>query len=584
VSHGKETGGRVKYRSAPGRPPRCNLAKEREIVCACVKGLVATDQMPSDRALGKQVGLSERTVRGVRLRMGLNRRAASTWVKERKGRQTAAPKGEVLCWTPYAGLWLLVPLIAKTVFWRAVQQLQWTVKSGVTASSWALTVLMWAVLGCRRFFHLDDFRHEADLGLALFTGRTRLWADSTVWRLVHNLKRASAEEFYRQTAAEGVPLDAPAGEEWLSMDEHVVEFFTKLKPRPLGKDRVPTRGRAYPAIRLYAPFHLWAERFIGLVVTKAGVALSQVVPDLIAEVRRLRQRAGQPRPEQVDVILDRGGYKGTVFQALVDDGSIRFIAMARGTKRNVRQWAAVPDACFHAYHPQGEKNPNLKITETKTRISGCQHALRTILIRDDTPHTKQRWRAMFTNALASMLLPATVDATYRTRQQHENSFAEVDHSLAGKCLPKPYHLERETNEQGQKRRTVGSTLSEDTMVGLRLVAWLRHWAFNLVRDFGHALGGTGKTMRVGTLVRKYIARPGVLRLKGAELWVSLAPFTGSEALAGWIGQINQQRIAIPWLDHLVLQMEIAPLPLGLAAEPQTAARRVFANRQPPTVT
>jgi hypothetical protein len=539
--------------------------------------------MPSDQELGGQVGLGNRTVRDIRLQAGLNRRDVGAWVKERQARQ-APPEEEVLCWTPYAGLWLLVPLIVKTVFWNAVQQLQWMLKTGVTASSWVLTVLMWAVLGFRRFMHLEDFRHQADLGLALFTGRIRLLADSTVWRLVHSLKRECAEEFYEQTAAEGVPLDVHESEEWLSMDEHVVGFFSKLKPRPLRKDRIPTRGRAYPAIRLYAPFHLQAGRFIGLVVAKAGVALSQMVPLLIAEVRRLRQRAGHRWAEWVAMILDRGAYKGTLFQMLMDDGALRFIAMARATKNNVKQWKAVPSACFRAYHPQGEKNPNLKITETKTRISGCQHALRTILIRDDTPDTKQHWRALFTNILPILMTPATVDATYRRRQRHENSFAEMDHSLAGKCLPKPYRLEREANTQGHKRRTVGSTLSEDTMAGLRLVAWLRHWAFNLVKDFGQALGGSYQTMRVGTLVRKLIVRPGVLRLKGDELWVSLAPFAGSEALTGWIQQINQQHIAIPWLDHLVLQMEVAPLPVGLAAKPRAVAKRVFANRQSLVVT
>jgi len=51
------------------------------------------------------------------------------------------------------------------------------------------------------------------------------------------------------------------------MDEHVVGFFTKRKPRPLGKIRVPTRGRSYPAIRLYAPFHLWSGRFVADIST-----------------------------------------------------------------------------------------------------------------------------------------------------------------------------------------------------------------------------------------------------------------------------------------------------------------------------
>jgi len=583
MSHVKKTGGHVKCGARPtGRPPLCGTAERRDIIRACVRELVITGGMPSDTLLGKQIGLSERTVRSVRLQAGLNRREARIWLKERLPGQTA--DDDVLCWTPYAGLWLLVPLMVKTVFWSAVSRLEWTVKTGVAATSWVLTILLWAVLGFRRFFHLDDFRHHADLGLALFTGRTRLLADSTVWRLVHSVKRLSAEAFYQQTAAGGVPLSAPKGEEWLSMDEHVVEFFTKLKPRPLGKTRVPTRGRSYPAIRLYAPFHLYAQRFMGLVVTKARVALSQVLPTLITEVRRLREKAGHQDAQQVELILDRGAYKGTLFQALMDDDHVRFIAMTRPTKKNKAQWEAIPEERFSDYQPQGEHNPHLRIAESTTVIKDCRHALRTVVIRDDTPDSRQRWRCLFVKVPAKEMSPATVDARYRERQKHENSFAELDHDLAGKCLPKPYLLKREVNSQGEKRKTVGSELSEETMTGLRLVAWLRHWAFNLIKDFGASLGESYATLQVGTLVRKFIARPGVLRLKRDALWVSLAPFAGSDALVGWIQSINQERIAIPWLGHLILQVEVAPLPVGLAAQPRAAAKRVFANRQPPVAT
>jgi hypothetical protein len=157
----------------------------------------------------------------------------------------------------------------------------------------------------------------------------------------------------------------------------------------------------------------------------------------------------------------------------------------------------------------------------------------------------------------------------------------LDHALAGKCLPKPYRLVREPNGKGQKRKTVGTELSEATMTGLKVVAWLRHWAFNLVHDFGAALGGPYATMKVATLVRKFISRPGILRVKDNELWVSLMPFTGSEALAGWLDQLNRQRLAVPWVGHLILQIEIAAAPLGLAANPGAVRQRVFANCTPP---
>ena len=574
----QRNGSRVNFRPVLGRPPLRSPAKERQIIRECVRGAIISGQMPSDIELGQGVGLGERTVRDIRLKAGLNRRHVSAWVREREASEACSVQ-EVLCWTPYAGLWLLVPLLAQSMLLPAAQMLRWTTDTGIHFSHWVLTVVMWAVLGFRRFFHLDDFRHQADLGLALFTGRVQLLADSTVWRLVHRLNPKQAKAFYRQTAAEAVPMGLAPEEEWLSMDEHVVNFFTKLKPRPLDKTRVPTRGRCYPAIRLYAPFHLSTGRFIGLVVTKAKCALSQVLPTLMKEVRRLRALAGHPQPQCILMILDRGAYKGSLFEELMEDDDCCFIAMARATNKNIEQWEAVSEEAFDAYHPEGQQNPNLKIAKTETRITNCRHLLPTVLIRDDTPETRQRWRAMFAKVPAKDMPPAEVDATYRRRQSHENSFAELDHHLAGKCLPKPYQLVRELNIHGERRKTVATTLSDETMTGMKIVAWLRHWAFNLVKDFGAALGKPYATMRVGTLVRKFIARPGFLHLKGNELWVTLMPFSEQQVLTQWIQQLNQQRLSIHWLDHLILQVEIAPQPVGLAANPRKLRRRLFANRR-----
>jgi hypothetical protein len=548
-----------------------------------VKAAITTGEMPSDVELGRAVGLKERTTRGIRLDAGLNRWHVAAWNQERETEASPKPEGEVLCMTPYAGLWLLAPVIIRSALLPAARVLAWTTKTGVDAWQWVLTVVMWAVLGFRRFFHLDDLRHQADLGLALFTGRLRLLADSTVWRLIHTIEPESVDAFYVQTASAAVPLEAPEEEEWISMDEHVVGFFTKLKPPPLGKTRVPTRGRGYPAIRLYAPFHLWSRRFIGLVVTEAKRALSQVLPTLIAEVRRVRRQAGHPSPDQVDVIVDRGAYKGTLFEQLIDDKAVRFIAMARGTQKNVPQWEAVPEDDFTPYHPEGEKNPNLKIADSETRISQCRYPLRTILIRDDTPDTRQRWRALFTNVSSEKMSPDEVDATYRHRQWHESSFAELDHDLSGKCLPKPYRLVRQPNDQGERRKTVATTVSAETMTDLKMVAWLRHWSFNLVKDFGRELGDPYGKMHVGTLVRKFIARPGWLRLKDDKLCVTLFPFTGSDTLDNWIDHVNHQQITVPWLGNMVLRIEIAQQPVGLAANPKIVRQRVFANSIPPAV-
>ena len=96
-----------------------------------------------------------------------------------------------------------------------------------------LTLLMWAVLGFCRFFHLEDFRHQADLGLALFTGRMKLLSDSTLWRLVHTVKPESEVAFYRTTAAETIHPNDPDSAGVVSFDDHVVPSFTA----PPGQDK-----------------------------------------------------------------------------------------------------------------------------------------------------------------------------------------------------------------------------------------------------------------------------------------------------------------------------------------------------------
>lgn len=55
----------------------------------------------------------------------------------------------------------------------------------------------------------------------------------------------------------------------------------------------------------------------------------------------------------------------------------------------------------------------------------------------------------------------------------------LDHSLAGKCPPQPYHLVREPNQQGQKRRAVATELSQESMSDLEIVDWLRYRAAHL---------------------------------------------------------------------------------------------------------
>ena len=146
----------VNIKRRPGRPRLRTLAKEREIIRRCVRAAIATGEMPSDVELGRAVGLKERTVRDIRLGAGLNRWHVAAWNQEREMGASPEQEGDILCMTPYAGLWLLAPVIIRSALLPAAHVLAWTTKTGVDAWQWIMTVVMWAVLGFRRFFHLDD--------------------------------------------------------------------------------------------------------------------------------------------------------------------------------------------------------------------------------------------------------------------------------------------------------------------------------------------------------------------------------------------------------------------------------------------
>ena len=198
----------------------------------------------------------------------------------------------------------------------------------------------------------------------------KLLADSTLWDMVHSLPEESAEAFYQITASGTIDADDPDSGTKVSLDDHVVPSFTRLDPKPLDKTRVPTRGRSYPAVRLYYYYDLIKERFIALQVKLADERLSKVLPDLIGH---LRQIAGCGT-SKLRFLFDRGGYKGSLFASLMEDDDIIFVTPAIGYASNVAQWEAIPEEKFVDYVPKGseklpdEKRPVLKLADSTTTV------------------------------------------------------------------------------------------------------------------------------------------------------------------------------------------------------------------------
>lgn len=562
-----------------GQPSKQTVPRLCRLNRSLVQAALAGASLPSDADLAQQLGISERTVRTMRLQvLGLNRHELKDWRRPARATPLTDAPGhrELICTTPFAGLWLLAPQIIDSGLAGTAETLKIVARTRVQAIQIVLTLVAWAALGFQRLMHVDDFRHWADMGLALFTGGLHLWSDTTLWRWVHGLTPTSAAQFYEATVSRVAGQTASRGR--FSLDEHVVPSFTKLKPHRLGKNRVPSRGRSYPAFRLYAPFDLDLERFVGVIVKKARESLSQIVWELVAELRRWRQQAGVPNAHQVRLVLDRGAYKGKVFEQLMDDPQVSFIAMARATQKNVPQWEAAPERTFRPYPVAGNDHPNLKIARAATTITGCQYRLPSIIIRDDTPATKQHWRVLFFKDEPGRHPHAeTIDAEYRQRQGHEIGFAQYVHALVGHSLPKAYEMFREPNAQGAKRLTVATAETPRSQQDVQFVAWIKFLTFNLIKDFGAALGSKFAPLQVATLARRYLLRPGRLYLQAGQLIVQLDPFRGDDSLRRFIQHVNQRRLSLPWLSNLVLQFELAAQPQGLAAVPQRLGLKILAN-------
>ena len=117
-----------------------------------VQAALKDQPLPADSELARQVGVSERTVRAIRLNvLGWDRREVKAWQAQTQGaRATAQPvTRDLICATPFAGLWLLVPQLIDTGLAGAAERLRtaWSRRTRVRPVEVVLTLVAWAALG-----------------------------------------------------------------------------------------------------------------------------------------------------------------------------------------------------------------------------------------------------------------------------------------------------------------------------------------------------------------------------------------------------------------------------------------------------
>jgi len=459
--------------------------------------------------------------------------------------------------TQVGGAFILAILLVEAGWLNLASWLPMAPGYTVTATQWLLTAIFAVIYDVRRAFHLDDLR---DVGFALVTGRSRPLSHGTFQHLLHHIPGEDAQRFYAASSRSEVET-LPEGSRRISVDGHNLPRYTKLVPVTKGK--IGSTGRILKAEELVLAFDLDTCRWLALRLYQGTKKLSLALPEIVAEICHHRGK-GQGL---LRFFFDKGGYKGQIFQELADMENVHFYCPAVRYPDNVAQWEQLTEAEFdpqpfvfakHAKLPP-EQQPAYRLADTEMTINVRDEGqavatvtLRAVVIHD--PHAQkpaERWPVVY------LTDDRQIDARDLANEFGDHWGQEFahrigKHDLCLDILPPGYTLTSQRDEHGQLQRQV-----EDNPTACFLSAWLRCLVFNLISLFAQAMGGAYTKMWAGTLLRKFIRRPATLYLVGKELHVIFDPFPEQEALRPLLHRLNAKRVALPWLNGLVVQFGLA---------------------------
>lgn len=519
---------------------------------------------------------STRNLRYINQQVRATPRGAGKTGRPRRAAATTPAPPTVVGYSAYAGLWLLLPVLLDSQLLTWVQVLRFSTPiAGLSPQAWVLTVLMLAWVGFSHWAHLRDL---SDVGLALWTGRQRVLDADRGRKGLHAVPAAAGQDFYQGTV-QAEWADLPEPRPWLSVDEHTVGHHGGPE---MPQSRIPRRGRTGAAHQLFGTFVLQVRRFVGLLVTQADQRLAQVAAPQLAAARQ-HQAQAQPDHPGFRSILDRGSYKGLTHQALqaLAAQGVQYVALARRTKNNVAYWDQLReqgqlDLQPYINHrdlrlPPEQRRTHFALATCTTPISIWQGSKvvdtvtnPTVLIIDlhklRDPDPKAKYVAVFFGTLD--LLPGLQAQVYPIRQEHELAYRDLINALGLDALPKGYR-----KEQPQRRLNDPAQTTVLETKGIFLLTWLRMLAYNLVTKFLAQLTEACHGLSVVTAARKFLRRSGVLLLQEGQLVVRLDPFPDQGLLSAYLAQLNQRRLAIPWLNGLILRIEMADKPAGQTIQP-----------------
>lgn len=575
-------------RPIPGRPAiTTQTPVEKAFIQAVLAAVIEEHAVPADDALAERVnqvlregqaseagGVTASMIETLRLRWGI-RRLPLQQALDAASTQTAEPGPVQLGRTQVGGAFALAILLVETGWLKLAQTLPIASGYAVTATQWLLTAIFSVIFGIQRAFHLDEV---CDIGFALVTGRPRPLSHSTFQHLLRAIPEPEAQKFY-QCSAKGEVQRLEPGPRRISIDGHNLPRYTQVVD--LEKGKIGNTGRILKAEELVWAFDLDAHLWLAMRAYQGTNKLSQALVEIVREL--LKHHGSSQNP--LRLFFDKGGSCGHVFRDLLQLSSVLFYTFAKRTEENVAEWEQLQAADFemnvftfdkHADLPPDQR-PAYRLADTDMTFNvwdAARHrivdtvTLRTIILHDPQGQKPaERWPVtLLTNDRAG-------DARTLLNEQGDHWGQEFAHrigrhDLQSDILPTGYVLKTTRDEQGTLQREV-----EFDNTAFFLSAWLHCLVFNLMTLFAQALGGNYVKLWAGTLLRKFIRRPATLFLIGNELHVVFDPFPDQDELQPLLAKLNAKRVALPWLNHLIVQLSIAQSePVYPLAEPEKRNR------------
>lgn len=579
---------------------RASVTTNPEVVEATLEeilnAVIDEHDLPEDEELARRINerleqtdyegepVTARMVQTIRLRKDIERVATKQALSSVPGQDEHdnRRKDFSLGHTRWGGAFVLLALLVRGAWLESAHLLTIASDYAVTPEQLLLTAIFAPICGISRAFHLDDVR---DVGFALLTGRPRPLTHGPFQHLIHALSLRDVIRFYRATSQQQTER---AGEEDLrvSMDGHTVARFTKLVDLPKGL--MGSTKRIEKVDNVITSFALDLRSFLALRIRRGAKQLHRAVLPMTREIlRQWESEEGTLR-----LFLDRGAFHGLLFQALKALSRVHFYIPAIRYSSYVEAWEGLPDSAFEEASFVFERDKDLPSDErVKYRLADTTQevnlwedgellgtvTLRAIILFNPEGETSsERWFVLLTDDERT---PSRELANeYGDHWEHEMAHRSGKHDLCYDILPPSYSIET--------HRTEDNELVRETKLDIKncfLMSWLRCLTFNLMTRFGKALGEKYAKMRAGTLLRKFIHRPSQLFVIGDELHIVFDPFKDQEDLLPLLDQLNEERIAVPWLNGLVLQFFIdEERDLHPLTKPEK--RKWFLNRGKPKCT